>query len=252
MTNMNFSIVTRFATITSIRTWAPTEEKNLMKTASVLRFMPGFAAILALATVAYAGWGDIFTVKDFPDFAVAGKPLNLAFKEWVPSEEPLQSLHPSLHATNTIGLVAKAVVKPGATTEDFTAELILPEPGDWVITINSGVDSSSLPPLKVIAAGTPPPPPLSLATRGLRLFTAKGCYSCHLREGVGRHYGPDLTGKRFAPEYLRKFLADPSITPVPDEVCNKDFSICGSPYAMPNLHLKKAEIEALVAFINEK
>jgi hypothetical protein len=68
----------------------------------------------------------------------------------------------------------------------------------------------------------------------------------------GRLYGPDLTGKRFVTEYLRKFLADPSITPAPEEVCSKDRSSCGSPYAMPNLHLKDAEIEALVAFITNK
>jgi len=61
-----------------------------------------------------------------------------------------------------------------------------------------------------------------------------------------------LTGKHSPPEYLRKFLADPSITPVPEMICNKDWSYCGSPYAMPSLNLKNAEIEALVAFINEK
>jgi hypothetical protein len=69
---------------------------------------------------------------------------------------------------------------------------------------------------------------------------------------AGRLYGPDLTGKRFATEYLRRFLADPSITPVPEEICSKDRSYCGSPYEMPNLNLKDAEIEALVAFITKK
>jgi hypothetical protein len=85
------------------------------------------------------------------------------------------------------------------------------------------------------------------------LFTAKGCNGCHLHdEAQGRIYGPDLTGKSFPSEYLRKFLADPSITPVPDMICSKDGYYCGSPYAMPNLNLKNAEIEALVAFINKK
>ena len=86
----------------------------------------------------------------------------------------------------------------------------------------------------------------------MRLFTAKGCSACHLREEVGRVYGPDLTGKRFAPEYLKKFLVDPSITSVPAGVCSTDRSYCGSPYAMPNTNLKDAEIEALAAFINAK
>ena len=45
----------------------------------------------------------------------------------------------------------------------------------------------------------------------------------------------DLTGKRFQPDYLRKFLADPSIKPA----------------EMPNLKLKEDEIEALAAFLNK-
>jgi hypothetical protein len=68
----------------------------------------------------------------------------------------------------------------------------------------------------------------------------------------GALYGPDLTDKRFAKEYLTRFLADPSIKPVPEEVCSKDRSYCGSPYAMPNLNLKDVEIEALVAFITKE
>jgi hypothetical protein len=60
-----------------------------------------------------------------------------------------------------------------------------------------------------------------------------------------------LTGERFSPEYVKKFLADPGITPVPEEVCSRDRSYCGSPYAMPNLNLKDAEIEALTAFLNK-
>jgi hypothetical protein len=68
----------------------------------------------------------------------------------------------------------------------------------------------------------------------------------------GRLYGPDLTGHRFAAGYLTRFLADPAIMPAPTEVCSKDQSYCGSPYAMPNLNLTDKEIEALVAFITKK
>ena len=45
----------------------------------------------------------------------------------------------------------------------------------------------------------------------------------------------DLTGKRFPQDYLKRFLADPSIKPA----------------EMPNLKLKSDEIEALAAFINK-
>ncbi len=52
-------------------------------------------------------------------------------------------------------------------------------------------------------------------------------------------------------EYFKRFLADPGITPAPEEVCSKDRSYCGSPYAMPNLNLEDAEIEPLAPFITK-
>jgi hypothetical protein len=223
-----------------------------MNTPSALRVPLGFVALFSLVGVAYSGGWDLVTVKDFPDFAVAGKPLNLTFTVWVPSLESLTGLHPVVRATRAKGRAVKAIAKASAATGEYTASLILPEPDDWVIAFDTEYENAAtLPPLKVIDPGEPLPSAFSLATRGSRLFTLKGCNGCHLHPEVkdGRLYGPDLTSSRFAVEYLRRFLADPSITPAPAEVCSKDRSYCGSPYAMPNLNLKDAEIEALVAFI---
>jgi hypothetical protein len=224
-----------------------------MKTPSALRFLVGCVASLSLVTAAYAGGRDLVTVKDFPDFAVAGKTLELTFTVWVPSLERLEGLHPVVRATDAKGRAVR--VNASAAAGEYTAALILPEPGEWVIAVDTEYESAAtLPPLKVIAPGIPMPNPLSLTTRGLRLFTLKGCDGCHLHPEIreGRLYGPDLAGKRFATEYLRRFLEDPSIAPAPEEVCSKDRSYCGSPYAMPNLNLTNAEIEALVAFITKK
>ena len=73
----------------------------------------------------------------------------------------------------------------------------------------------------------------------MRLFAAKGCVGCHrhLEVNPERQTDPkfDLTGRRFPNDYLKKFLADPSIKPA----------------EMPNLKLKGDEIEALAAFINK-
>jgi hypothetical protein len=212
-------------------------------------------SMLVLASAARAGGWDIVTVKDFPDFAVAGKPLALIFVVWVPSEVRLTRLSPVVRATHSRGRTVRTIAKVSAATGEYTAALMLPEPGDWVITFDTEYENAAiLPSIKVIAPGTPAPNPFSLATRGFRLFTLKGCNGCHLHPEVknGRLYGPDLEGKRFTMEYLARFLADPSITPVPKEVCSKDRSYCGSPYAMPNLNLTDSEIEALVAFITKK
>jgi len=224
-----------------------------MKRKRMLSLLIAIAALLSLVTAALAGGWSLVTVRDFPDFAVAGKPLNMTFTAWVPSLEPLSNLHPTVRATNAKGLTVRAVANAGIAMGDFTATLTLPEPGDWVIAFDTEYkDAATMPPLKVIASGAPKPSPSSLAAQGLRLFTTKGCNGCHLHPRVkaGRSYGPDLTDKRFSAEYLQRFLADPSIAPEPGVICSG--GSCGEPYAMPNLGLRNSEIDALVAFLMER
>ena len=194
-----------------------------------------------LAIVAYAGGWAIITLSEFPDYAVAGRPLQLTFAVRQHGVTLLNGLKPSIKATTTSGLVAKSPVVPTRAVGEYSTALTLPEPGEWTITITSGFNDSAvtLPVLKVIASGTPTPTAFSPATRGVRLFAAKGCVGCHrhLEVNPERTTDPkfDLTTKRFPPDYLTKFLADPSIKPA----------------EMPNLKLKDDEIDALAAFINK-
>jgi len=84
---------------------------------------------------------------------------------------------------------------------------------------------------------------LADAERGRRLFVAKGCVTCHLHRAVNETSiaaGPELTGRRFAPEYLARFLADPAAVIPP----------ASGAFGMPNLHLKPTEIAARTAFLN--
>ncbi len=50
------------------------------------------------------------------------------------------------------------------------------------------------------------------AVRGRALFQAKGCGGCHIAEGAGQPFGPDLNevGARRNLDYLRRVLADPA------------------------------------------
>jgi hypothetical protein len=64
-----------------------------VNTSSALRVVLGFVVLFSLVSVAYSGGWDLVTVKDFPEFAVAGKPLNLTFTVWVPSLESPTGLH---------------------------------------------------------------------------------------------------------------------------------------------------------------
>jgi cytochrome c2 len=81
---------------------------------------------------------------------------------------------------------------------------------------------------------------------GRQLFIAKGCITCHYNSRVVERSGhwtieigaPDLSNYSSAPEILFIRLKDPAAA--------------RSDTKMPNLGLKEAEIEALIAFINSK
>ncbi|HLF29114.1 MAG TPA: c-type cytochrome [Anaerolineae bacterium] len=76
------------------------------------------------------------------------------------------------------------------------------------------------------------------AAIGQALFVAKGCIACHRHDAVGStvEFGPNLTNLQARPEFLRRWLKDPSaVRP-------------GTP--MPTLGLADDEIESLIAFLN--
>lgn len=79
---------------------------------------------------------------------------------------------------------------------------------------------------------------------GRKLFIAKGCMLCHSHNDTnnfrefGTDMGPNLTNFSASPEYLRVWLKDPSAAK--------------STAKMPALGLSDSEIDALIAFINDK
>jgi cytochrome c2 len=188
----------------------------------------------------YGGWAAI-TVEDLPDYGVVRQPLNLTFTVRQHGVTKLNNLEPRVEA-RTSGVTAAAVAEPGKEAGQYIARLVLPQAGEWTITIHSGFMTSrvKLLPMSVIEPAGQAPAALPAAERGRRLFVAKGCVTCHLHRDVSGSgvvaVGPDLTSRRLAPEYLQRFLADPSMI--------------GSANQMPNLNLKQAEIAALIAFLN--
>jgi cytochrome c2 len=184
------------------------------------------------AIAALGGWATI-SVKDVPDYMVAGQPTQLAFRVLQHGAEPLSGLQPTIVAR--LGtLAATADAKPTGKG-DYAATLNLTQPGDWTLTINSGFGKSrvTLVPIPVVASAGQHPQPLTEAQRGERLFAAKGCTTCH----VEFESGPKLAGRSFDPGYLKRWLTDPQTA---------------KPGArMPNQELKPAEIAALTAFLNQ-
>jgi len=103
---------------------------------------------------------------------------------------------------------------------------------------------AALPPLATAAPSAPAIGAASAAdiAYGRALFSAKGCATCHRHAAVsGSGFGPesdipDLTTYRWSADFLRTWLQNPA-------------AVKPNTY-MPNLGLKRDEIEALLAFLS--
>jgi len=202
-------------------------------------------ATVALSASAYTfgGWA-VVTVDDLPEYLTVGQPTKIAFVVRQHGMTLMGDVRPDVVATDGKTTV-RATNPTMASAGHFAANLVVPSAGKWTVTVNSGWGKSAvtLYPISAIAAGATPPAPAPAEVRGQNLFAAKGCVTCHVHgsvEGSGFvTVGPDLTPKRYAADFLARFLADPSIQRTP-----------GQQAKMPSLELKPAEISALVAFIN--
>ena len=199
-------------------------------------------AVLALLLSAYAGsvsaggW-SVITLEDFPDYALAGRPVTLTFSVRQHGQTLLSGLKPSVQASMP-GAPAM-VVRATATSKvgEYTATLELDRVGDWTIVVDGGFNaedkarrfnSIALPALRVIRTGTAPLVLFSPAERGAVLMVTKGCVSCHA-PGSDR----DVARRHLAAEHVKTVLADPTL-------------LRGD---MPDLGLEPAEISALAAHL---
>jgi cytochrome c551/c552 len=205
-------------------------------------------AALTLSTIAAVNWGGwaVVTVENAPDHFVVGKATTFDFVVRQHGVSPLTDLKPAIEArAGTKRVEGRAWETPKAGV--YRATITIPETGDWAVTIESGFGSSKgrmLP--KPAIAGTADAPKRTEAERGRQLFASAGCVTCHVHVSVSiepllKNAAPELTNKRFAADYLAKFLADPSIKPASPGTGQ-----------MPNLRLPQKDIAALVAFINSE
>ena len=208
---------------------------------------PLFLALLApLAAFAFGGW-VVVTVDDLPEYLVAGKAVELPLSVRQHGVTLLPGLTPMVTLKSGF---SETTVRARATGEGghYVATVTAPRAGDWTMRIHSGFGKSenTLLPIHVVAAGAAAPLALADADRGHQLFFAKGCVTCHVRgsEGGEIKVGPDLTGRRYPPDYVAKFLADPESSPLSKATNNGN--------RMPKLDLKQREIASLVAFLNSE
>jgi hypothetical protein len=217
-------------------------------------------AVLVASTVAFmsmGGWA-VVTVMKIPDAWIAGKPLQLTWQVRQHGVTRLDGLRPTLEARAGSRRVTGTT---WAYDEDgqkgYRGTITFPERGEWQVTIQSGFGRSRavLFPWRVVDSVTPVRgtvedhlkklgiQPLPESERGRRMFAAMGCVTCHTHRDVPiagelSDFGPDLTNRKFPPDYLAKFLANPSIKPSTDGK------------RMPNLGLRDKDIATLISFIN--
>lgn len=217
---------------------------------------------LIASTVAFksmGGWA-VVSVSKIPDAWIVGKPLQLSWQARAHGNVPVHGLRPTLEARSGRRRVT------GRTWEfneggqrGYRGRITFPTRGNWQVTIHSGFGSSRtvLLPWAVVDSVTTVRgtvedhpqrmriAPLSEAERGRRMFVAKGCVTCHVHRSVGitgqvNHFGPELTDRRLPADYLRRFLADPSIKPPMNG------------RRMPNPGLREKDIDPLVAFLTAR
>ncbi|MGB2716638.1 MAG: cytochrome c [Vicinamibacterales bacterium] len=206
------------------------------------------AAILAAASTMRAGGWAVITLQQLPDLIQAGQTVPLTFTVRQHGVTPLGGLSPRVEASAGGARVSAAAVA-GPQTGQYTANLTLPNRGEWSITIHSGFGNSKLTLLPVTAVDSnglsraAAPSPIEL---GRHLFVAKGCVTCHSNAlntpNDTLNVGPVLIAKKYRDEFLARVLENPSATLPPSRL---------TVGAMPNLNLLPKEIAALVAFINE-
>jgi hypothetical protein len=199
------------------------------------------ASLVLLPAAAFGGW-SVISVHDLPDYATAGRPVSLGFTIRQHGMQRQTGLKPTV----TVQSGGEAVTVPaeaGPKAGDYRASITLATAGEWSVGINSGFGKSRLALLPVTAVAPGATAPLSsVASRGKRLFVAKGCVTCHLH--------PEVTGSgnesipAGPPLGVRKVAADTLATILAMGVDR------GTGNRMPDLELKPAEIASLTTFLN--
>ena len=198
------------------------------------------APALLTGFVAMGGWA-VVTVKDLPEYFVAGQQYTIEFQVRQHGRTLLSGLRPQLviesAATRDVVIPAVARSAEGTYAVTFTA----PTAGQVQFTIRSGFGNSELRlyPQTVVAVGGSRPA-MAARDRGQMLFVAKGCNTCHSNidlvdrpdNQAALTVGPELGGRHLAREYVMQKVKNPASQ------------------IMPDLGLSDSEASAIAAFLS--
>jgi cbb3-type cytochrome c oxidase subunit III len=183
------------------------------------------ASVLVAGFVTTGGWA-VVTIKDLPEYFVAGQQYTLEFQVRQHGRTLLSGLHPSLvvGTSNEGGRTVPAVARGAEGT--YAVTFTVPVAERVFLTVRSGFMANELQlyPEPVVAAGGSTAS-LSLSDRGQVLFVAKGCNTCHINTDlVDRPANPALTvgpplggrGGHLAREYVFQKIKNPASQIMPD------------------------------------
>lgn len=205
-------------------------------------------AVLIGAIMAMGGWA-VVTVKDLPEYFVAGQQYTIEFQVRQHGRNLLGDLRPELIVSSSArrlgGLMGgkdqttiPAVARPAEGGGTYAATFTAPATERVFLTVKSGFGNSQLRlyPQTVVAGGASRPA-MSETDRGQVLFVSKGCNTCHANTDLVERpdneivtVGPALSGHRLARAYVTQKLKTGS-------------------QLMPDLGLSEAEVAALAAFL---
>ena len=199
--------------------------------------------VFAGAGFAWGGWA-VVTIDTLPQYMTAGVATPISFVVRQHGVEARNDLSAAVRLVSGKEQIIIPAIR-GKRGGQYVAMVAPPHAGQWTVQLKSGFNGveTTLLPIHTIAAGEKAPAAQPIAEHGRRLFVAKGCAQCHQHgrtpPPMMKDFGPDLTKPRLMPEYMKEYIADPSIRPATDAYKR-----------MPNLDLNKAEIEAIVAFLS--
>ena len=181
------------------------------------------APALLTGFVAMGGWA-VVTVKDLPEYFVAGQQYTIEFQVRQHGRTLLSGLRPQLviESAATRDVVIPAVARSAAGT--YAVTFTAPAAGEVQFTIRSGFGNSELRlyPQTVVAVGGSWPA-MAARDRGQMLFVAKGCNTCHVNSDLTDRpanqaitVGPELGGRHLAREYVVQKMKNPASQNMPD------------------------------------
>lgn len=180
-----------------------------------------------------------------PELSVAAPSATSANQQPVAVAAPISAVLIVRVLALVIGLAGLVVAyqRKSRLAVGVTAVCLLVGLGSFVIGsgVPESVEAQSKSAVEAASA-----PSISQVELGRQLFLAKGCITCHYNSKAASESeywtidmgAPNLSKFSASPEALRLRLKDPTLVK--------------SDTQMPNLGLKEAEIEALIAFINSK